>query len=173
MPRNAIAFLITPGLEWSQAELNKYLFKKGIRCKNIFRLDRRDTATEIAKWNSRKKIPNRNSSGILQKYVTSLFCLYYINGIIWLITQKLFLGSWTEKLLYNPSERALKMLSFDSNFGCIGSRGKVWKQLYVAKQYRKYFRFKVKNSFCVINQYKYLLIRNSSKRFILYMYMYS
>ena len=41
----------------------------------------------------------------------------------WLITQKVFLGSGTEKILYKPPERALKMLSFDSNFICIGSRG--------------------------------------------------
>ena len=33
----------------------------------------------------------------------------------WLITQKLFLGSGTEKILYTPSKRALKMMTFDSN----------------------------------------------------------
>ena len=34
-------------------------------------------------------------------------------------------GSGIEKILYMPSERALKMLSFDSNTRCIGSRGGV------------------------------------------------
>ena len=66
--------------------------------------------------------------------------LYYTKGyglemiifgvlVDWLITQKVFLGSGTEKNLYMPSEKALKMLSFDSNFICIGSRGGAREQI--------------------------------------------
>ena len=47
----------------------------------------------------------------------------------WFITQKVFLGSGTEEILYMPSERALKMLSFDSNFIRIGSRWGVREQI--------------------------------------------
>ena len=34
----------------------------------------------------------------------------------WLIAQKLFLGSGTEKILYMSSERTLKMLSFEGHW---------------------------------------------------------
>ena len=47
----------------------------------------------------------------------------------WLITQKVFLGSGTEKILFMPSERAPKMLSFGSNIRCIQSRGGVREQI--------------------------------------------
>ena len=47
----------------------------------------------------------------------------------WLITQKVFLGSGTEKILYMSSERALKMLSFDGNIRCIGSGGGVGEHI--------------------------------------------
>ena len=46
----------------------------------------------------------------------------------WLITQKLFWGPKPKKILYMPSERALKMLSFGSNIRCIRSRGSVGEQ---------------------------------------------
>ena len=46
-----------------------------------------------------------------------------------LITQKLFLGSRIKKILYMPSERALKMLSFDGNIRGIGSRGGVGEHI--------------------------------------------
>ena len=49
----------------------------------------------------------------------------------WLITQKLFLGSRIEKILYKPHEIALKMLSFDGNIICItwGRRGAYFRAL--------------------------------------------
>ena len=46
----------------------------------------------------------------------------------WSITQKLFFGSGTEKILYMPSDRALKMLSFGSYVRCIGARWGVGEQ---------------------------------------------
>ena len=85
-------------------------------------------------FNPNKTVAQKSADVIMKVNLTSnkIFDAHLLKNMMikhWLITQKLFLGSGTEKILYISSERALKMLSFDSYIRCIGACGGVGEHI--------------------------------------------